>query len=70
MTGENESYGAEAALQEVQKEAVSDIRRDKKPDAELLDILNSHIVTLTPDTSAVEQAVADICNLAKERAKS
>ena len=70
MVAENESYGIDAVLRKIRDEAATDIMRDKKPDAELLDILNSRIVTLAPDTSAVEQAVADIRDLAKERAES
>ena len=70
MAAESGPRGADAALRKIRDEAVSDIMRDAEPDADLLRILNGHMVTLAPNASAVEQAVADIHNLAKRRVES
>ena len=43
------------------------LRQDRKVDARLLNILAKHIVTLSPSKTAVDQAVADIEELAVER---
>lgn len=72
MADENEpdGSGADTVLRNIRDEAASVIMRDAEPDAELLNILSDRIVTLAPSMSAVDQAVADIRNLAERRAGS
>lgn len=72
VMGENMECGADAdtVLRKIRDEARSVIMRDAKPDTELLKILSDRIVTLAPGTSAVEQAVVDIGDLARRRAES
>lgn len=61
---------ADTVLQKIRDEATSVIMQGVEPDVDLLKILNDNIVTLETGTSAVDQAVEDIHNLAKRRAGS
>ena len=60
----------DATLQRIHAKAISSIMQNADADAELLAILTKHIVTLAPNTDAVEQAVSNIKNLAKERTEA
>lgn len=72
IVDENEPYGADAdtVIRNIRRKAIPVIMGDVEPDADLLKILDDRIVTLAPDMTAVDQAVADILNLAKKRAGS
>ena len=52
------------------KKAIDEIRDDVNTDAELLNILEKHIVTLQPEKDAIDQAVDEIDRLAKKRAEA
>ena len=56
--------------QRVLDEAISEIKRDTETDANLLNILVKHIVTLSPAENALDQATEEIEKLANERAES
>ncbi len=69
MDNEGDPHGAGAILQKIRAEATSTIMRDGEPDVELFEILARHVIVLSPDADAVEQAMADIKTLVDERAE-
>ena len=70
MEGSGEQGDADADQAGILKKAIDEIKDDVNTDAELLNILEKHIVTLQPDTDAMNQAVDEIEKLAKERAEA
>ena len=70
MEGSDEQGDADADQADILKKAIDEIKDDVNTDAELLNILEKHIVTLQPDTDAINQAVDEIEKLAKERAEA
>ena len=65
-----DEIGLNITLQKIRAKATSSIMQNTDADVALLDILTNDIVTLSPNTDAVEQAVNSIKDLAKERAES
>ena len=72
MADENEPCDtrADTVIRRIRDKVTTDIMRDGESDAELLNILNSRIVTPDLNATSVEKAVDDIRDLAKRRAES
>lgn len=66
----SDETGLDVTLQKICAKAVSSIMQNTDADTALLDILTKDIVTLSPNTDSVEQAVNSIKDLAKERSES
>ena len=66
----SDETGLDVTLQKIYAKAVSSIMQNTDADTALLDILTKDIVTLSPNTDSVEQAVNSIKDLAKERSES
>ena len=67
MDGSGKQYDGNADQAGILKKAIDEIKDDANTDAELLNILEKHIITLRPDVDAMNQAVAKIQKLAKEK---
>ena len=70
MESSGEQDDANADQAGILKKAIDEIKNDANTDAELLNILEKHIITLQPDVDAMNQAVNKIRKLAKERAEA
>ena len=66
----SDEIGLDVTLQKIRAKAISSIMQNTDADTALLDILTNDIVTLSPNTDAVEQVINSIKDLAKERTES
>ena len=65
--GETNGTDMDAAFQDIRNKSIHVIKNNPEADVELLGILTKHIVTQSPTSDAVEQAMDEIKSLVDKK---